>query len=146
MEIRLKSNPVIAATYTMETVPLLYLALSCSIVAAAVKAKLYYDARQVVNNATYARTTQKDMWKHCNVENVEAYLARRQILLQRRFESIGCQIISSQWNEATEEPVLSSMVVMTVDTTNAVIKVIRVYILYYVLITLLSSQYPSQKS
>jgi len=33
------------------------------------------------------------------------------------------QIISSQWNEVTEEPVLSSVVVMTVDTTNAVIKV-----------------------
>lgn len=123
MDIRLKSNPVLSATYTMEKVPLLYLVLSCFIVAVAVKAKLFYDARQVINNATYARTNQKDMWKHCDVKNVEAYLARRKILLQRRFESIGCQIISSQWNEVTEEPVLSSVVVMTVDTTNAVIKV-----------------------
>ena len=119
----MKSNPVLSATYTMEQVPLLYLLLSCFIVAVAVKSKLFYDARQVINNATYARTNQKDMWKHCDIKNVEAYLARQKILLQRRFESIGCQIISSQWNEVTEEPVLSSVVVMTLDTTNAVIKV-----------------------
>ncbi len=124
VDIRLKSNPVLSAAFVLENVPLLYFALSCAIVAAAVKGKLYYDARQVVNNATYVRTTKKDMWKNCVVKNINAYLARRKVLLQTGFESIGCQMLSVQWNEAATEPVMSSVVVMTVDTTNAVIKVI----------------------
>jgi hypothetical protein len=97
--------------------------MSCAIVTAAVKAKLYYDARQVVNNATYVRTTKKDMWKQCVVKNVDTYLAHRHVLLQTAFTSIGCQMMSVQWNETAAEPVISSVVVMTVDTTNAVIKV-----------------------
>ncbi len=123
VDIRLKSNQVLAAVYALENIPLLYFALSCTTVYVAVKTKLFYDARKAINNATHARTTQKDMWKKCVVKNVEAYLSRRQVFLQRRFDSIGCQIMSAQWNEAASEPVLSSVAVMTVDTTNNVIKV-----------------------
>jgi hypothetical protein len=123
VDIRLKANPVLAAVYALENVPMLYFALCCTIVSVAVKTKLFYDARKVINNATHARTIQKDMWKKCVVKNVEAYLSRRQVLLQRSFDSIGCQIMSAQWNEAVSEPVLSSVAVMTVDTTNNVIKV-----------------------
>ena len=123
MDIRLKSNPVLSAAFALENVPLLYFLLSCAIVTVAVKAKLYYDAQQVINNATYVRTTKKDMWKHCVVKNVNDYLAQRQVLLQTGFESIGCQMMSVQWNEVAKEPVVSSVVEMTVDATNAVIKV-----------------------
>ena len=100
VDVRLKSNPVLSAVYALENVPLLYFVLSCVIVTAAVKAKLFYDARQVINNATYVRTTKKDMWKKCEDKNVDEYLARRHVLLQTTFESIGCQMISVQWDEA----------------------------------------------
>jgi hypothetical protein len=123
VDIRLKGNPVLTAAYALENIPLLYFLLCCTIVLIAVKAKLVYDARKAAKNPTCARTTQKDMWKRCVVKNVEAYLSKRHVLLQRRFESIGCQIMSAQWNESTSEPVISSVVVMTVDTTNSVIKV-----------------------
>ncbi len=123
VDARLKANPVLAAVYALENIPLLYFALSCTIVSIAVKAKLFYDARKTINNATYSKTTQKDMWKKCDVKNVEAYLSRRHVLLQQRFESIGCQIMSAQWNEAASEPVVSSVVIMTIDITNSVIKV-----------------------
>ena len=116
---------MLTAVYNLESVPLLYLVLSCAIVALSVKSKLFYDSRQIQNNATYAKTTQRDMWKHCLVGNVEAYLSRRQILLQSRFESLGCQIMNSQWKEAAADPVTSMVVVMTVDLTNSVIKVCK---------------------
>jgi hypothetical protein len=120
---RLRSNPVLSAVYKLDSLPTLYLALSCGIVAIIVKGKLFYDARQIKNRATFAKTIQKDMWKRCLVENVEAYISKRQIMLQSRFESMGCQLLNSQWKEAATDTVVSSVIVMIVDLTNAVIKV-----------------------
>jgi hypothetical protein len=125
VDVRLNANPVLSAAYSLENVPFLYLGISCAIVTAMVKAKLFYDAQQTINNATCISTEQKDMWKFCSVKNVETYFAKRNILLQRRFESMGCQMLCAQWNEPAIEPALSCVVVMTVDTTNSVIKVFK---------------------